>query len=300
MLSVPAARCSCPARAPPMPSPWGIRIAREAVCRPPRFPIPFLRWTMPSPCLRDERIAAGAAYACRRRSRRIALDARRSRRVVATRAGCSGCPRPDFGAARSSTNGSSAGCSARPHDGKGVVTVVRAFDWDTPCGTGFATAAAPLHALLEFANLSDRELSDIVGLHAQHAAGRTTRRLRFGPVLAYVFAVVARFIAAVRLRSPGRTRAAAAGRSREFGAPPRAVCRIPALQSRRAAAFRGPDVSIEIEVADAALDVAAMERADVRATRTPAQTAPAHLRRQPWQESHAWPSAVGEYAYLRR
>jgi mono/diheme cytochrome c family protein len=152
-----------------------------------------------------------------------ARRAPRGERINATRAGCSGCHGEDFGG-RALVDEWIIGRWAAPNltTGKGSVTVdYRPSDWDHAVRHGLRhngrTSAMPT---VEFANLSDRELSDIAAyIRSKPAIDRESGTTRYGPILAYVFAGKPDFVAAFDIdhQNAHAREPPAAGVTAEFG-----------------------------------------------------------------------------------
>jgi mono/diheme cytochrome c family protein len=210
---------------------WGIakyHHEKKWVAHDVDFPIPFPLGDEELAALRAERIAAGAPaddplagvdLASLARERAVA----RGEHIVATRTGCSGCHGEDFGG-RMLVDEWIVGRWAAPNltTGKGGITVYyRPSDWDLAVRHGLRhggrTSTMPT---VEFANLSDRELSDIVAyVRSKPDVDRESGTMRFGPMIAFVFAGKPDFIAAFDLdhQKPHARQPPAAGITAEFG-----------------------------------------------------------------------------------
>ena len=215
---------------------WGIsksRYEKEWVAHDASFPIPFPLDEPELTVLRAERIVAGADPRAGFDPEAIALEraVARGERIVETRAGCSGCHGADFGGV-SLVDEWMLGRWAAPNltTGPGSVTVdFDASDWDHAVRHGLRhdgrTSAMPA---IEFTNLSDRELSDIVAfIRSKPPVDRKLGAVRYGPVFAFVFAGAPDFMVAYEMdhqaphmREPPQTAANA-----EFGAHLVQVCR---------------------------------------------------------------------------
>ncbi len=204
---------------------WGMakyRHEKQWVAHAVDFPIPFP--------LDDAELASLPVGA---QPDAIALErsVARGQRIVATRAGCSGCHGPDFGG-RELVDEWIVGRWTAPNltTGKGGVTAdFRPSDWDYAVRHGLRhggrTSTMPT---FEFANLSDRELSDIVAyIRSMPPVDHQPGSMRFGPVLAYVFASKPDFIAAFDLdhQKPHAREPPVAGVTAEFGGHLVQVCR---------------------------------------------------------------------------
>ena len=204
---------------------WGIaksRYGKQWVAHDAEFPVPFP--------LDDAELAAlpaGADPGALALERAVA----RGERIVSTRAGCSGCHGADFGGV-ALVDEWMLGRWAAPNltTGRGSVTTgFDAADWDHAVRHGLRhdgrTSTMPA---VEFTNLSDRELSDIVAfIRSKPPVDRTIGTMRFGPVFAFVFAGAPDFMVAFDLdheaphaREPPQTAV-----NVEFGAHLVQVCR---------------------------------------------------------------------------
>jgi len=204
---------------------WGIakyRYEKTWVAHQAPFPIPFP--------LDDAELAAlpvGADPAAVALERAVA----RGERIVATRTGCSGCHGADFGGA-DLVDAWMLGRWSAPNltTGRGSVTTgFGASDWDHAVRHGLRhggrTSTMPS---VEFTNLSDRELSDIVAfIRSKPAVDRTVGPTRFGPVLAFVFATDPDFVVASDIdhTAPHPREAPPAAANAEFGEHLVQVCR---------------------------------------------------------------------------
>ena len=179
---------------------WGIaksRYERKWLAHEASFPIPFPLGDAELAALREERIAAGASTddplaGMDLQAIALARAIDRGERLVATRTGCSGCHGKDFGGA-DLLDILMLGHWAAPNltTGKGSVTLdYTASDWDHAVRHGLRgngrTSSMPA---VEFTNLSDRELSDMVAyIRSMPPVDRTVGKMRFGPILSFVFA----------------------------------------------------------------------------------------------------------------
>jgi mono/diheme cytochrome c family protein len=210
---------------------WGIakyRHEKKWVAHDVDFPVPFPLSEAELMSLRAERAAAGAPAGDPLAGvdlGALALEraVARGKRIVATRTGCSGCHGDDFGG-RTLVDEWIVGRWAAPNltTGKGSVTAdYRPSDWDHAVRHGLRhgsrTSTMPT---LEYANLSDRELSDIVAyIRSMPAVDRESGKMRYGPMIAYVFARKPDFIAAFSLdhQKPHAREPPSAGVTAEFG-----------------------------------------------------------------------------------
>jgi mono/diheme cytochrome c family protein len=210
---------------------WGIakyRYEKKWLAHEVDFPIPFPLGEVELEVLRAERVAAGESaddplagidVGALALERAVA----RGERLVATRTGCSGCHEKDFGG-RALVDEWIIGRWAAPNltTGKGSVTAdYRPSDWDHAVRHGLRhngrTSAMPT---VEFANLSDRELSDIAAyIRSKPAVDRESGTTRYGPILAYVFAGKPDFVAAFDIdhQKPHAREPPMAGVTAEFG-----------------------------------------------------------------------------------
>lgn len=179
---------------------WGIAKSRYEhvyAAHDASFPIPFPLGEADLAKIREERIAGGASpddplagVDIGELARLRAIE--RGSRIVATRAACSGCHGKDFGGA-DLLDMLMLGHWAAPNltTGKGSATLdYTASDWDHAVRHGLRkggrTSSMPA---VEFTNLSDHELSDIVAyIRSMPPVDRTVGSMRFGPILAFVFA----------------------------------------------------------------------------------------------------------------
>jgi mono/diheme cytochrome c family protein len=217
---------------------WGIakyQHEKTWVAHEVDFPIPFPLGEAELAALRAERVAAGASAEDPLEGidlGALALEraVARGDRIVATRAGCAGCHGEDFGG-RALVDEWVVGRWAAPNltTGTGSITAdYRPSDWDHAVRHGLRhgsrTSTMPT---LEFANLSDRELSDIVAfIRSKPAVDRESVAMRYGPMIAFVFAGKPDFIAAFDLdhQKPHAREPPAAAVTAEFGRHLAQVC----------------------------------------------------------------------------
>ena len=134
------------------------------------FPVPFPLTATELETLRAERLAAGAPAAdplagvdlqAAARARAVA----RGEHLVKTRVGCNGCHGPDMGG-KVLIDQTLVGYWAAPNLTSGAGSVTREFtaaDWDRAIRHGVRhTGQSSSMPSIEFVNLSDHELSDIV------------------------------------------------------------------------------------------------------------------------------------------
>jgi mono/diheme cytochrome c family protein len=204
---------------------WGIAKSRyemEWVAHDVSFPIPFP--------LDDAELAALPAGTD---PEAVALEraVARGARIVAARAGCSGCHGAEFGGANL-VDEWMLGRWAAPNltTGQGSVTIgFGASDWDHAVRHGLRhggrTSTMPS---VEFTNLSDRELSDIVAfIRSKPPVDRRLGSVRFGPVFAFIFAGAPDFMVAFDMdhQAPHPREPPQAAVNAEFGAHLAQVCR---------------------------------------------------------------------------
>src|SRR5262245_25971136 len=187
---------------------WGIaksRYEKVWVAHEADFPIPFPLTDDELAALRAESIANGAAAGdplagMDLQGIALARAIARGERLVKTRVGCNGCHGPDFGG-RVLVDALPLGRWAAPNltTGKGSVTrTYTASDWDHAVRHGLRqggrTSTMPA---VEFTNLSDRELSDIVAfIRSKPPVDREMPKMRYGPVFAFVFASAPDYVVA--------------------------------------------------------------------------------------------------------
>ena len=161
------------------------------------FPVPFPLTATELETLRAERLAAGAPAAdplagvdlqAAARARAVA----RGEHLVRTRVGCNGCHGPDMGG-KVLIDQKLVGYWAAPNLTSGAGSVTRAFtaaDWDRAVRHGVRhTGQSSSMPSIEFVNLSDHELSDIVAyVQSRPAVDRATETVGIGPLFSYVVA----------------------------------------------------------------------------------------------------------------
>jgi mono/diheme cytochrome c family protein len=161
------------------------------------FPIPFPLSEAELDTLRVERRAAGAPAAdplagvdlnAAALTRAIA----RGERLIKTRVGCDGCHGADLGG-RVLINQALVGYWAPPNLTSGAGGVTRGFspaDWDRAVRHGVRhTGLSSSMPSIEFLNLSDHELSDVVAyIRSRPAVDRTLGPVGIGPVFSFVVA----------------------------------------------------------------------------------------------------------------
>ena len=156
------------------------------------FPVPFPLTATELETLRAERLAAGAPAAdplagvdlqAAARARAVA----RGEHLVKTRVGCNGCHGPDMGG-KVLIDQTLVGYWAAPNLTSGAGSVTRDFtaaDWDRAIRHGVRhTGQSSSMPSIEFVNLSDHELSDIVAyVQSRPAVDRTTGNRRYRTAL---------------------------------------------------------------------------------------------------------------------
>ena len=192
------------------------------------FPIPFPLADSELTALRTERIAAGAPRT--EPLSGVDLDSvalnhavARGAHLVVSRAGCDNCHGADFGG-NVVIDAPLVGFWAAPNLTTGEGGVTRGFaakDWDHAVRHGIRhdlrTSSMPS---MDFVNLSDHELSDIVAyLRSQPPVDRKLPPVRFGPVFAFVTALDKGSLPAfvINHAKPHRAEPPATAPSAEFG-----------------------------------------------------------------------------------
>ena len=173
------------------------RYDRQWVAHDATFPVPFPLDAAETAALREERIAAGASPddpLAGNELQAVAIEraALRGRHLVESRVGCRNCHAVDFGGGVV-VDIPVVGRWVAPNltTGKGSVTRdYTAADWDRAVRHGLRrggrTSSMPT---VEFVNLTDRELSDIVTyIRSQPPIDRELGPIRFGPVFTFVLA----------------------------------------------------------------------------------------------------------------
>ncbi len=155
------------------------RYDRHWVAHKASFPIPFP--------LRDERIAGVDVDA-------LALSeaAARGKHLIESRVGCTGCHGKDFGGGVI-IDAPILGRWVAPNLTTGQGSVTREYtasDWDHAVRHGLRRGGrSSSMPSIEFANLSDHELSDIVAcISSMPPVDRDLGRVKFGPVFSFVMA----------------------------------------------------------------------------------------------------------------
>ncbi len=161
------------------------------------FPIPFPLGEADIAALRTERIAAGASPDDPLAGvdlQKLALERAiaNGQHLVQSRVGCSGCHDKDFGGGVI-IDAPILGHWAAPNltTGKGSVTLeYTASDWDHAVRHGLRRGGrSSSMPAIEFVNLSDHELSDIVAyIRSMPPVDRDMGRVKFGPVFSFVMA----------------------------------------------------------------------------------------------------------------
>jgi len=161
------------------------------------FPIPFPLREDELPALRAERVAAGAAASDPLAGvdlQAVALEraVRRGQHLVESRTGCNDCHGKDLGG-NAIIDIAFVGHWVAPNLTTGEGSVTKGFaasDWDRAVRHGVRhngrTSSMPV---VEFVNLTDHELSDIVAyIRSVPPVNRNMGAVKFGPVFAYLIA----------------------------------------------------------------------------------------------------------------
>ena len=174
------------------------RYDRQWTAHDASFPIPFPLSDSEVAALREERMAAGAAaedplagldLGAVALERAIA----RGKRMIGSRVGCAACHRADFGGGPV-VDDPIVGRWIAPNitTGQGSVTLdYTAADWDHAVRHGLRrggrTSTMPS---IDFVNLSDRELSDLVAyIRSMPPVDRDPGKVAFGPVFTVMLAL---------------------------------------------------------------------------------------------------------------
>ena len=179
---------------------WGTnsRYERQSVAHEASFPIPFPLSDAEVATLREERVAAGAAVGDPLAGVDLGSVAQeraisRGKRIVTSRLGCAGCHGANFGG-HALVDEPMVGRWIAPNitTGQGSVTIgYTASNWDRAVRHGLRrdgrTSSMPS---VDFLNLSDRELSDIVAyIRSMPAVDGDPGKVEFGPVLNVLLAL---------------------------------------------------------------------------------------------------------------
>ena len=164
------------------------RYGRQWTTHEASFPIPFPLTDAEIATMRDERLA-GLDLEALALERAVA----RGRQSIESRLGCAACHGPDFGG-HALVDDPVVGRWIAPNitAGQGSVTIgYTAADWDRAVRHGLRrgglTSTMPS---IDFVNLSDRELSDIVAYIRSHPpVDRDPGKVEFGPVLKFMMAL---------------------------------------------------------------------------------------------------------------
>jgi mono/diheme cytochrome c family protein len=161
------------------------------------FPVPFPLTPAELETLRGERRAAGASAAdplagVDLQAAALARAVRRGEHLVKTRVGCNGCHGPDMGG-KVLIDQTLVGYWAAPNLTGGAGSVTRNFtpaDWDRAIRHGVRhTGRSSSMPSIEFVNLSDHELSDIVAyVQSRPPVDRTQKPIGIGPLFSFVVA----------------------------------------------------------------------------------------------------------------
>jgi mono/diheme cytochrome c family protein len=161
------------------------------------FPVPFPLSPAELEKLRAEQLAAGAPAAdplagVDLQAAALSRAVARGEYLVKTRVGCHGCHAPDMGG-KVLIDQTLVGYWAAPNITSGAGSVTPQFtaaDWDRAIRHGIRhTGQSSSMPSLEFANLSDHELSDIVAyVQSRPAVDRTQKPIGIGPLFSFVVA----------------------------------------------------------------------------------------------------------------
>lgn len=161
------------------------------------FPIPFPLSAAELETLRAERLAAGAPAAdplagVDLKTAALTRAIARGEHLVKTRVACNGCHGADLGG-RVVIDQLIAGYWAAPNLTSGDGSVTRGFtaaDWDRAIRHGVRhTGQSSSMPCLEFVNLSDHELADIVAyVQSRPPVNRTLNAIWIGPLFSFVVA----------------------------------------------------------------------------------------------------------------
>jgi mono/diheme cytochrome c family protein len=161
------------------------------------FPIPFPLSAAELDALRAERLAAGAPAAdpmagVDLKAAALARAIARGERLVTTRVSCNGCHGSDLGG-HVLIDQALVGHWAAPNLTSGAGSVTRGFspaDWDRAVRHGVRRPGqSSSMPTIEFLNLSDHELSDIVAyVRSRPPVDRVLKPVRIGPLFSYVVA----------------------------------------------------------------------------------------------------------------
>ena len=175
----------------------GSRYDRQWVAHDAAFPIPFPLGDADLAALRAERIATGAPADDPLAGvdlQAVALEhaIASGRHLVETRVGCRGCHSKDFGGGVI-IDAPILGRWVAPNLTTGSGSVTREYtaaDWDHAVRHGLRRGGrSSSMPAIEFVNLSDHELSDIVAyIRSLPPVDRDLGRVKFGPVFTFVMA----------------------------------------------------------------------------------------------------------------
>jgi mono/diheme cytochrome c family protein len=175
----------------------GSRYDRHWLAHEIAFPIPFPLGDSELAELRDERVAAGASSidplaGVDLDALALARAAARGKHLIESRVGCSGCHGADFGG-HAIIDVPIVGRWVAPNitEGQGSVTLgYTASEWDHAVRHGLRRdGRSSSMPAIDFVNLSDRELSDIVAyIRSLPPVDKDPGRIRFGPVFTFLIA----------------------------------------------------------------------------------------------------------------
>ncbi|HEU4891679.1 MAG TPA: c-type cytochrome [Vicinamibacterales bacterium] len=175
----------------------GRKYGRQWTTHEASFPVPFPLSAAELETLRAERLAAGASAAdpladvdlnAAALTRAIA----RGEHLIKTRVGCAGCHGADLGG-KVLINQALIGHWAAPNLTTGSGSVTRTYsaaDWDRAVRHGVRhTGQSSSMPSIEFLNLSDHELSDIVAyVRSRPPVDRELKTVRIGPLFSFIVA----------------------------------------------------------------------------------------------------------------
>lgn len=161
------------------------------------FPVPFPLSPAELERLRTDRLAAGAPAAdplagVDLQAAALTRAVARGEHLVATRVGCAACHGADLGG-QELINETMVGYWAAPNLTSGAGSVTRDYtpaDWDRAVRHGVRRGGGSSSMpSIEFVNLTDHELSDIVAyIRSRPPVDRTTKPIWIGPLFSFVVA----------------------------------------------------------------------------------------------------------------
>lgn len=179
---------------------WGVaksRYEKVYAAHDASFPIPFPLGEADLTKIRAERIAGGASpddplVGVDLAALALARAQERGKHLIETRVGCAGCHRPDFSGGVI-IDMPIVGRWVAPNISGGVGSVTRdytASDWDHAVRHGLRRGGrASTMPAIDFVNLSDHELSDIVSyIRSKPKVDRDPGSVRLGPMFSILIA----------------------------------------------------------------------------------------------------------------